>query len=134
MKRPVLSLILGLLFVVSFAQAKDFPLTASPSVPAAKGKVSVDKDKNGNRKVKIEVQHLAKPSALTPAQTDYIVWIQARGKDPENQGRLRVNDKLDGDLETTTPYEAFDIFVTGEDHPNTTAPSGPEVLRGTIQP
>jgi hypothetical protein len=134
MRRAALSSILGFLLVASFALAKDFPLTASPSVPAAKGKVSVDKDKNGNRKVKIQVQHLARPSALTPAQSDYVVWIQARGKDAENAGRLRVNDKLEGELEMTTPYEAFDIFVTGEDGSNPTAPVGPEVLRGTVQP
>lgn len=137
MKRPVLNSISGLLFFVfllPLAQAKDFPLTASPSVPAAKGKVAVDKDKNGNRKVKIHVEHLAKPSALTPAETDYVVWIQARGKDAENRGRLHVSDKLDGELETTTPYEAFDIFVTGEENPNATSPAGPEVLRGTVQP
>jgi hypothetical protein len=127
-------LLVALLFLNPFAQSKDFSLTASPSVPAAKGKVDVDKDQNGNRKVKLEVQHLAKPSTLTPAQAGYVVWIQARGKDAENKGQLRVNDKLDGKLETTTPYEAFDIFVTGEENPSVTAPAGPEVLRATVQP
>lgn len=84
--------------------------------------------------MKLEVQHLAKPNTLTPAQTEYVVWIQARGKDAENKGQLRVNGNLDGKLETTTPYEEFDIFVTGEENPSATAPAGPEVLRGTIQP
>ncbi len=55
-------LVLALLFLNPFAQSKDFSLTASPAVPAAKGKVDVDKDQNGNRKVKLEVQHLAKPT------------------------------------------------------------------------
>lgn len=134
MKPTYWGMFIGLLLLTSLAQAKDFPLTASAAVPAAKGKVSVDKDKNGNRKLKIHVQYLAKPSALTPPETIYAVWIQARGKDPENLGQLRVNDKLEGDLETTTPYTDFDIFVTGENQMNATAPSGPEVLRGTVQP
>jgi hypothetical protein len=135
MKLSILApVLLAFLFLNPFAHSKDFPLTASPSVPAAKGKVDIDKDQNGNRRVKIEVQHLAKPSTLTPAQAGYVVWIQARGKDAENKGQLRVNDKLDGKLETTTPYEAFDIFVTGEENPSATAPAGPEVLRATVQP
>ena len=132
MKRAIS--IFAFLFLLPFAHSKEFPLTASPSVPAARGKVEVDKDHNGNRKIKVEVQHLAKPSALTPAQTSYVVWTQARGRDPENKGQLSVDKNLEGKLETTTTYEAFDVFVTAEGNPNVTAPDGPEVLRGTIQP
>ena len=132
MKRAVS--IFAFLFLLPFAYSKEFPLTASPSVPAAKGKVDVDKDHNGNRKIKVEVQHLAKPSTLTPAQTSYVVWTQARGRDPENKGQLSVDKNLEGKLETTTTYEVFDVFVTAEGNPSVAAPDGPEVLRGTIQP
>ena len=132
MKRAVL--IFAFLFLLPFAYSKEFPLIASSSVPAAKGKVDVDKDHNGNRKIKVEVQHLAKPSTLTPAQTSYVVWTQARGRDPENKGQLSLDKNLEGKLETTTTYEAFDVFVTAEGNPSVTIPDGPEVLRGTIQP
>ena len=115
MKRVVC--IFAFLFLLPFAHSKEFPLTASPSVPAARGKVDVDKDHNGNRKIKVEVQHLAKPSTLTPAQTSYVVWTQARGRDPENKGQLNVDKDLEGKLETTTTYEAFDLFVTAEGNP-----------------
>jgi hypothetical protein len=134
MKRAFLITSFVFLCLMPFAHAKEFPLTASPSVPAAKGKVDIDKDHNGNRKVKLQVQHLAKPSALTPAQTNYVVWTQARGREPENKGQLSVDKNLEGKLETTTTYEAFDIFVTAEGNPNVAAPQGLEVLRGTIQP
>lgn len=134
MKRALVLASLTFLCLTPFAQSKEFPLTAASSVPAAKGKVDVSKDQNGNRKVKLEVQHLAKPSTLTPAQTNYVVWIQARGREPENKGQLAVNNKLEGKLETTTPYEAFEIFVTAEGNPNVSAPEGLEVLRGTVQP
>jgi hypothetical protein len=73
MQRALLAISLAFLSLTPFAHSKEFPLTASSSVPAAKGKVDVDKDQNGNRKVKLEVQHLAKPSTLTPAQTNYVV-------------------------------------------------------------
>jgi hypothetical protein len=85
------------------AWGKDMPLTADPTVPAASGKVSYDRDDNGNLKVKIEVNHLAQPTTFTPAKQTYVVWIQPRGKDPENQGQLRVNSDLKAELETRTP-------------------------------
>jgi len=134
MKRALVIASLAFFCLTPFAQSKEFSLTASSSVPAAKGRVDVNKDQNGNRKLKLEVQHLAKPSTLTPAQTNYVVWILARGREPENKGQLSVNEKLEGKLETTTPYEAFDIFVTAEGNPNVAAPEGLEVLRGTVQP
>jgi hypothetical protein len=78
------------------------------------------------------VKHLAKPENLSPPQTTYVVWIQKPGGDPENQGQLKVNDKLEGEFKTVTPYKSFQIFVTGETNPNASAPSGPEVLRQQI--
>ena len=132
-RRLMFASVLLLTFAIAAWAGKDFRLTAAAAVPAAQGKVSIDHDHNGNDVVHMEVKHLAQPSALTPAKANYVVWIQARGKDPEPQGMLRVNDKEEGAFETTTPYKTFDIFVTAEDTPNPTTPSGPEVMRGTIQ-
>jgi hypothetical protein len=123
-----------ILTLTTFALARDVRLTASSVVPAAQGKVDIDKDQNGNFKIKLEIHHLAKPANLSPAATNYVVWIQARDKAPENQGLLKVNNDLDGKFETTTRYEAFDVFVTAENDPNASLPRGAEVLRGTVQP
>ena len=59
-------LFLMCLLVCAVANAKKFPLAAAPSVPAARGDVDIDHDKNGNTRFKIRVQHLATPGALTP--------------------------------------------------------------------
>jgi hypothetical protein len=122
------------LSLVGLAMARDIRLTPDPSVPAATGKVELNHDRNGNLKVKLEVEHLAKPQALTPPKQAYVVWIQPRGKEPENQGQLKVNDDLKGSFETTTSYPAFDVFVTAEDNPAATTPSGPPLLKGSMQP
>jgi len=45
------------------AMASDVRLTTDPSIPAASGKAQLDKDKNGNLKLKVEVEHLAQPGA-----------------------------------------------------------------------
>jgi len=122
------------MFLTTFALARDVRMTASSAVPAAQAKVDIDKDRNGNFKLKLEARHLANPANLSPAAIGYVVWIQARDKAPENQGMLKVNKDLNGKFETTTHYEAFDVFVTAENNANVSSPGGTEVLRGTVQP
>lgn len=123
------------LVVVSAAlvsAAKKYPLTAASIVPAAKGSVEIGKDRNGNTQVKLKVEHLANPTSLTPSQANYIVWLQDKGSGPENQGELKVNEKLEGTFQTVTPRKNFDVFVTGENDGTVKSPSGPEVLRTSV--
>jgi hypothetical protein len=79
------------------------------------------------------VDHLAKPEHLSPAKQAYVVWIQPEGKEATNEGVLRVNDELKGDFRANTPYKKFDLFVTAEDTPTATSPSGPEIMRQHMQ-
>jgi hypothetical protein len=126
----------GLMFLglSCLAGASDVRLTADPSVPGAMGKAHLSKEKNGNLKLKVEVHHLAKPGALTPSRQNYVVWTQARGKEPQNQGVLKVNDNLEGTFEDTVSNEDFDVFITAEDNPKIDMPSEPRLLKGTMQP
>lgn len=118
----------------SLARASEVRLTADSTIPAAVGKANLNKEKNGNLKLKVGVHHLAKPGALTPARQTYVVWTQARGKDPQNQGVLKVNDKLEGTFENTVSNQDFDVFITAEDNPKAEFPSEPKLLKGTMQP
>lgn len=119
--------------LICTAVASDVPLIADPSVPAASGKAKIDKDNNGNLRLKLDVDHLAKPGALTPAKQNYVVWIQPRGKEPQNEGTLKVGGNLKGNFEATVPREDFEVFVTAEDNPAAQMPSGPKLLRAEIQ-
>ena len=112
--------------------AKRFPLTATSIVPAAKGSVEIGMDRNGNTELKLKVEHLANPTSLSPSQANYVVWLQDKGSGPENQGELRVNEKLEGSFETVTPRKNFELFVTGENDATVKSPSGPEVLRTSV--
>jgi hypothetical protein len=100
--------------------------------PAADGYVKAGHDRNGNTSYFISVHHLAMPTQLTPAKSTYVVWIQRPGQPAENAGVLKVNDKLDGTFESSTPYKQFDVFVTAEDNPHAQMPSSLEVLRGVV--
>jgi hypothetical protein len=133
-KRIVMCSSLVFFELTCLARASDVRLTSDSSVPGAMGKAHLSKDKNGNLKLKVEVHHLAKPGALTPSRQNYVVWTEARGKDPENRGVLKVNDKLEGNFEDTVSNEDFEIFITAEDNAKIEVPSEPRLLKGTMQP
>jgi len=122
-----------LLCTVAYA-AKKYPMTAASIVPGARAEVAISKDKNGNTRLKMTVQHLANLENLTPRASAYVVWLQERGGKSENQGQLKVDKNLKATFVTVTPLKSFDVLVTAEQDPRTNGPSGPEVLRATIQP
>jgi hypothetical protein len=122
-----------LLCFVAYA-AKKYPMTAASIVPGARAEVEISKDDNGNTKLKMSVQHLANLENLTPRASAYVVWLQERDGNAQNQGQLKMNKNLKATFETSTPLKSFDVFVTAEQDSRATSPSGPEVLKATIQP
>ena len=120
--------------LVCAAAASDTPMVADSSVPAATGKAHLSKDNNGNLRLKVEVDHLAKPGSLTPVRQNYVVWIQPRGKEAQNQGTLKVGNNLKGSFEDTVPNGDFEVFITAEDNPAAQTPTGPKLLRAEMQP
>jgi len=135
MKRTVISSALALaLFLCAALWAKEIHFNNSSSVsPGAAGRVDVDKDRNGNTELKIHVYHLADPEKLSSPKSVYVVWVQPPSKPPVNVGQLKVNENLEGTLTATTPFKAFDTFITAEDNAHVDTPSGPEVLRTTVE-
>ena len=113
--------------------ARKYQFAANPSVPAASGNVDTHKDKNGNIQVHLSVSNLARPSELTPPATDYVVWFQPRGSEPQNEGQLTVSGRLKGDFKASAQTGSFDVFITAESDGRSKSPSGQEVLRTTVQ-
>ena len=126
-------LTLALLGTLAFA-AKKYPMTAASTVPGARAEVEISKDKNGNTRLNMTVQHLANLENLTPRASAYVVWLQERGGNAANQGQLKVDKNLKATFKAVTPFKSFEVFVTAEQDPRITSPSGAEVLRATIQP
>ena len=131
-RNVVLFVVFSLLLTLS-AWGREDRLTNTGATPAAMGKVITDTDRNGNTGIEVEVKHMASPDSLSPAKNSYVVWIQARGKEPEVLGILRVNSDLEGSLKATTPYKDFDIFITAEDNPKPDTPSSMTILKGTVE-
>ncbi len=132
MKRTGLLLCALLLSAAVLLWARDDHMINSSLVPAAQGTVHTDNDRNGNTGIEVKVNHLARPHDLAPGYSTYVVWVRPPGQQPINIGELGVNDNLQGTLHSDTPYKKFDIFVTPENNPRAEAPSGPELLRATV--
>ncbi len=122
------------LCVCGIAYGRKFPLAAAPVVSAARGDANVDKDNNGNTKLKITVEFLTPPDGLTPPLNAYIVWIQEPGGMPLAQGQLKVDKSRKAKFESVTPSKNFDLFITAEQDPNVKSPTGQQILKATIQP
>lgn len=126
----------GLAALVSLAagcalhQVKLNPTTLDPY---AFGRLHVEHTTSGATTLLMQVRALAHPWELTPPRRVYVVWIAGLTNGaPTESGILRVGPQLRATLRTTTPLRAFDIFVTAEDQAHPRQPSGPEVLRASV--
>ena len=113
--------------------AKNYHMSATKIVPGAAAEVNVEKEKNGNVQVEVNVKHLAKPGLLTPPANSYVVWFQQQGSAPQNQGELKIGNDLKGELKSTTSLNNFNVFVTGETDPRAKTPSDQLVLQAIVQ-
>ncbi len=119
-----------MLAVWPFPSAKDYQMTPGVDVPASAGTVKIHKDQdNGDTKVDIKVDHLARPSSLTPSADVYLVWIRPNGGEALKQGVIGVDKNLSGELKMETVSKDLDVFITAEQGASATFPSNVEVLR-----
>jgi len=132
MKKLVFAMLL-LLGLAALGWGEDTKMkNVSTLQPAADAQLTHQKDDNGNTKLKIHVYHLAKPDALTPPREAYVVWIEPNGEPPQNMGVIRVNDNLESEFSTRTPFKKFKVYVTAEDGPKVTTPSGERILEANV--
>ena len=92
----------------------------SSVAPAARGEVKVNKDKNNNYAIDLDVQMLAEPNRLAQPRSAYIVWADTE-HGMQKLGQLKTDDglfskKLKASMKTTTPYKPRRIFITAEDN------------------
>jgi hypothetical protein len=130
MKKILLSLLLTFALLAFGEKIK--MKNVSTLQPAAAAQLTHEKDDNGNTKLKIHVYHLAKPDSLTPPRDTYVVWIEPPGQPPQNMGVIKVNDNLESEFSTRTPFKKFKVYITAEDGPKVTTPSGDKILEAYV--
>ena len=112
-----------------WSSGKTYHMAGSTSVPAASATVKVQRDKdNGNTRLDIKVQHLAKPSSLTPPASTYLVWARPRGGTAVKLGAIGVGDDLKGELKTVTVLKDFELLITAEQSETAPAPSDVQIF------
>lgn len=116
------------------AWAKTYTMQATSITPGATGTIDVKADKTGgNSEVGVKVDHLARPTLLTPPANTYVVWIEPQDGSPQNQGVLQVGDNEKGELRMTTTSSKFRVLVTAETETHPKAPSNRTVLSSDVQ-
>ena len=131
------NLLIGLssaVLLLSFAScAKKISFLNSSVVPAARGKITIDKDNNNNYLVKIKIDNLAEVNRLDPPRKAYVVWMETDESQVKNIGQIKsdtqfISSKLKATFETVTSFKPVKIFITAEDNANIQYPGHQIIL------
>lgn len=136
MKTNNISIRLVLFFVFYFVLLQTFSSCSkkiefenSNVVPAARGDVSVKKDKNNNYNIQMELSYLAEPERLQPPKKYYVVWLASTDNQiPLNIGQIVGTSKLHVKFESVSSSKPKRIFITAEDDASTQYPGQYVVL------
>ena len=113
--------------------AKKVKFLNSSVVPAARGYVKINRDKNLNYFIQIDVSDLAEVYRLEPSKLTYIVWMVTDEEITMNMGKINsttgfLSKKLKATFETVTSLKPMQIFITAEDDPSRQTPGLQVVL------
>lgn len=122
----VISYVLVAVLLTSCSKRVVFP--DSPSMPGADVVLKIDKNKNNNYEMELEVENIARPNRLTPPRNNYVVWLETSSHGTINIGNLMVSSRNRGSLTTVTPYKPIRVFISAEDKQDVIFPSSQIVL------
>lgn len=122
--------ILSILFMAILVSAcsKKYVFPVSDVIPAAEAVVKVEKNKNDNYELELDIENMARPERLTPSRRNYVVWMDTERHGTINLGNLRIDRKNRASLTTVTPYKPIRVFITAEDRQGVVTPSTQVVL------
>lgn len=115
------------LLLSSCTSTVKFPI--SSITPAAVISAKMKHDKNKNNLIEINATNLASPDRLNPPKDNYVVWVVTKENGTKNVGLLTNKNAKKSSLNTTTPFEVEEIFITAEEKGNLSYPSGIEISR-----
>lgn len=128
MKTKTIILFIGVAAMLSScATTAKFPV--SSEVPAANIVAKKKKDKNNNYNIKLTAENLAEPGRLSPPKENYSVWIVTENDEVKNIGQLSLKNAKKVVLETVTPFNAKEIFITAENSGDLASPRGIRISR-----
>lgn len=126
--------VFALLILFSFdTSAKKVTFLKSTVVPAARGYVKINRDKNLNYVISINISNMAEVYRLEPSKLNYIVWMVTDEEIIMNMGKIKstvgfLSKNLKATLETVTSLKPIKIFITAEDDASRQYPGTQVVL------
>lgn len=132
-KNILLSASIALILLSLASCAKKIAFQTSSAVPAARGKVTVDKDNNKNYVVKIKIDNLAEVSRLESSKKNYVIWMETDDSLVKNIGQIKsdtqfISSKLKASFETVTAFKPEKIFITAEENADVQYPGNEMIL------
>ena len=105
----------------------------SQVVPAARGYVTMSKDKNENYTIELNISDLAEVERLQGGKKTYVVWMSSEGEHPRNLGQInsdekRFSKKLSATFHSVSATKPTRVFVTAEEDGTVQFPGNLEVL------
>lgn len=122
----ILSFIFAAVLVTACSKKVVFP--DSQVLPGADVELTIDRNKNNNYELEMELENLAQPGRLTPPRETYVVWLVTERHGTINIGNLRPSNRNKASLTTVTPYKPIRVFITAEDKQEVISPSSQVVL------
>lgn len=125
---------LAVIMMITFSScAKKIAFQNSSVVPAATGKVTVDRDGNKNYVIKIKIDNLAEVDRLETSRKSYVVWMETDESMIKNIGQIKsgtkfISSKLKASFETVTAFKPKKIFITAEENADVQYPGNLIVL------
>lgn len=116
-----------LIMVTSCGTTAEFPV--SNTVPAAEIKVKKKQDKNNNYTLHLTAKNLAEANRLNPPRNNYSVWMVLNTGEVKNLGQISNKNSKKATFKTTTPFDAYEVFITAENTGNLNTPEGLEISR-----
>lgn len=126
-----ISIVMLVFLLNSCVMKKEFLL--SSVVPAARGYVKIDKDRNKNYIIKVVINNLAEAERLASEDSKYVVWMDTKDNETKNLGQIKssrgfLSKALKASLEATTPFKPSRVFITAEDFADIKYPVAQVVL------
>jgi hypothetical protein len=130
------NMLLGVMSMTLFlfgSCSKKISFLTSSVVPAARGDVTIKRDKNKNYVIALDISDLAEVNRLQPAKETYVVWIETDSQIIRNVGQIKsstslLSKKLRASFETVSSYQPYKIFITAENNPSAPYPGEQIVL------
>jgi hypothetical protein len=100
----------------------------STVVPAARGYITVNTDKNKNYVIKVELNYLSEANRLVPPKNTYVVWMVSDNNATQNIGQIKTTNGLKASFESVSSTKPTKVFLTAEDDATTQYPTTQVIL------